>query len=141
LFHFINMSGPPALEVFTDEAVGQTPGGLGNVLSLHSVPRPEGLHSLEKQFALAKNQLQSVLIGMEDVIETALACAFTSGHILLQGAPGLGKTLLAKSIAQVLGLGFNRVQCTADLMPSDFTGTVIRPEGSNEFILSRGPIF
>lgn len=88
-----------------------------------------------------RQQLGSVLFGMETLID-GLAIALTAnGHVLLEGAPGLGKTLLAKSLARVLGNDFGRIQCTADLMPSDMTGMHVFDVTKNQFDLHPGPLF
>jgi MoxR-like ATPase len=90
------------------------------------------------------DQLRRVIVGQSEVIEQVLAAIFTRGHCLLVGVPGLAKTLLVSSIAQVLSVSFKRVQFTPDLMPSDITGTTIldeTAEGKREFRFVRGPIF
>ena len=89
-------------------------------------------------------QLRHVVVGQSEVIEQVLAAIFTRGHCLLVGVPGLAKTLLVSSIAQILSVAFKRVQFTPDLMPSDITGTTILDEtadGKREFRFVRGPIF
>ena len=100
------------------------------------------------QFAQARNQmteqLRRVVIGQNDVIEQILAAIFTRGHCLLVGVPGLAKTLMVASIAEILDVSFKRVQFTPDLMPSDITGTMVLDEneqGRHEFRFVRGPIF
>ena len=100
------------------------------------------------QFSAARaqmtDQLRRVLVGQHDVIEQILAAVFTRGHCLLVGVPGLAKTLMVSSIAQILDVNFKRVQFTPDLMPSDITGTMVldeTPEGKREFRYVRGPIF
>jgi len=89
-------------------------------------------------------QLGKVVIGQADVIEQIMAAIFTRGHCLLVGVPGLAKTLIVSSIAQILDVGFKRIQFTPDLMPSDITGTTVLDEneaGKREFRFVRGPIF
>jgi MoxR-like ATPase len=89
-------------------------------------------------------QLRRVIVGQSEVIEQILAAIFTRGHCLLVGVPGLAKTLMVSSIAQVLDISFKRIQFTPDLMPSDITGTTILDEsetGRREFRYVRGPIF
>ncbi|MCS7020916.1 MAG: MoxR family ATPase [Gemmataceae bacterium] len=89
-------------------------------------------------------QLRRVIVGQTEVIEQVLAAIFTRGHCLLVGVPGLAKTLLVSSIAQILSVSFKRIQFTPDLMPSDITGTMVleeTPEGKREFRFVRGPIF
>ncbi len=90
------------------------------------------------------DQLHRVVVGQGEVIEQVLAAIFTRGHCLLVGVPGLAKTLLVSSIAQILNVAFKRVQFTPDLMPSDITGTTVLEEssdGKREFRFIRGPIF
>src|SRR3954454_9497883 len=90
------------------------------------------------------DQLRRVIVGQAEVIEQILAAIFTRGHCLLVGVPGLAKTLMVSSIAQVLDISFKRVQFTPDRMPSDITGTTILDEsesGRREFRYVRGPIF
>ena len=90
-------------------------------------------------------QLRRVVVGQTDVIEQILAAIFTRGHCLLVGVPGLAKTLMVSSIAQILDVTFKRIQFTPDLMPSDITGTMVMDEaeggGRREFRYVRGPIF
>ena len=89
-------------------------------------------------------QLRRVLVGQNDVIEQILAAVFTRGHCLLVGVPGLAKTLMVSSIAQILDVSFKRVQFTPDLMPSDITGTMVMDQNEQnraEFRFVRGPIF
>jgi MoxR-like ATPase len=89
-------------------------------------------------------QLRRVVVGQGEVIEQVLAAIFTRGHCLLVGVPGLAKTLLVSSIAQILSVSYKRVQFTPDLMPSDITGTTVLEEsadGKREFRFIRGPIF
>jgi MoxR-like ATPase len=100
------------------------------------------------QFAQTRNemleQLGRVIVGQSDVIEQMLAAIFTRGHCLLVGVPGLAKTLMVSSVAQILDVTFKRIQFTPDLMPSDITGTTVLDEneqGKREFRFVRGPVF
>jgi len=90
-------------------------------------------------------ELSKVIVGQHDVIEQLLVALFARGHCLLVGVPGLAKTLMIRSLADSLSLGFNRIQFTPDLMPSDITGTEVIQEdkatGSRAFKFLRGPIF
>ncbi|MBL7662421.1 AAA family ATPase [bacterium] len=91
-----------------------------------------------------ETNLSVILVGMDEIVRLALSALFAGGHVLLEGAPGLGKTLLVKSIAKSLGLSFNRIQFTSDLMPSDITGTQVLTEdesGRRKFQFKQGPIF
>ncbi len=91
-----------------------------------------------------QQELHKVIIGQHEVIEQLFAAIFTGGHCLLEGVPGLAKTLMVSSLAKILDVGFNRVQFTPDLMPSDITGTNVLEEdqsGRREFRFVQGPIF
>lgn len=82
-----------------------------------------------------------VIVGKEEVIEKMLACLLSNGHVLLNDVPGVGKTMLARSLAVSVGLEFNRIQCTPDLLPSDVTGLNILDTRRNEFTFKKGPVF
>ncbi len=91
-----------------------------------------------------QNELQKVIVGQHDVIEQLFAAIFTRGHCLLEGVPGLAKTLMVSTLARILDVGFKRIQFTPDLMPSDITGTNVLEEdntGRREFRFVEGPIF
>ena len=94
-------------------------------------------------FTALTKELQRVIVGQAEVVERLLIAFFAGGHALLEGVPGLGKTLLAKSFAQTLGLSFKRIQCTPDLMPADILGTqlVVDRGGHKQFEFSKGPVF
>ena len=90
------------------------------------------------------DQLANVIVGQEEVIEQLLISLFAGGNCLITGAPGLAKTLLVRSIAQIFDLNFRRIQFTPDLMPADITGTEIlqeTPDGSRQMQFVKGPIF
>ncbi len=91
-----------------------------------------------------KEQISRVIVGHDDVVHGVLTCLMVGGHCLLEGVPGLGKTLLVRTLAQTLHLDFNRIQFTPDLMPSDILGTNMvmeTPEGKRVFEFQEGPIF
>jgi MoxR-like ATPase len=91
-----------------------------------------------------QEELQKVIVGQEEVIEQLFAAIFTRGHCLLEGVPGLAKTLMVSTLARILDVGFKRVQFTPDLMPSDITGTNVLEEddtGRRRFRFVEGPIF
>lgn len=90
---------------------------------------------------LLRSRLNSAIRGKEDVIELVLACLFSNGHLLLEDLPGLGKTTLAKTLANALGGQYARVQCTPDLMPSDITGFSMFNQKTREFEFCAGPVF
>jgi MoxR-like ATPase len=89
----------------------------------------------------ARHETGKVIIGQHDVIEKALIAIFTGGHALIEGVPGVAKTLLVRTLARVLGCEFARIQFTPDLMPSDITGTNVFNLQRNEFTLIKGPLF
>ncbi len=94
-------------------------------------------------YVSAKTQIRQAIVGHEEIIDGVLTCLFASGHALLEGVPGLGKTLLIRTLARALHLSFSRIQFTPDLMPADVTGTtiVVETEHGREFQFRRGPIF
>ncbi len=94
-------------------------------------------------FHRLESEVSKVIVGHDDVIRKVLIAFFAGGHVLLEGVPGLGKTLLVKSLSQVLGMSFKRIQFTPDLMPSDIVGTQVLAEsdGRREFQFKKGPIF
>lgn len=85
--------------------------------------------------------LETVIVGKRPVLERVLWAVLGDGHVLIEDVPGLAKTLIAKSFAAGLGLGFRRVQFTPDLLPADITGTYVFDRKTGEFVLRRGPIF
>ncbi len=88
-----------------------------------------------------KEQVGKVIIGQRDVIDQALVVVLAGGHALVEGVPGVGKTLLVRALAKTMGGRFSRIQFTPDLMPADITGTNVFNMKSNEFVLSPGPVF
>src|SRR4051812_24992467 len=103
------------------------------------------VEKLQKGYHNLKSELGKVIVGQEQVIEELLIALFCKGHALLVGVPGLAKTLLISTLAKTLGLSFNRIQFTPDLMPSDITGTEVieddKTQGGRSLRFVRGPIF
>ncbi len=98
----------------------------------------------QETFRRLEAEVEKAIVGMEDVVQAALIAICARGHVLFEGAPGLGKTLLVKSLAEALGLEFKRIQFTPDLMPSDVTGTQVLTEdasGARSFVFKPGPVF
>ena len=89
----------------------------------------------------ARAEVHKVIIGQDGVIDNALIAIFTGHHALIEGVPGVAKTLLVRTLARVLGCEFNRIQFTPDLMPADITGTSVFNLQRNEFTLIKGPVF
>jgi len=98
-----------------------------------------------RMFELLHSEIGKVIVGYEDIIEDVLICLFCGGHVLLEGVPGLGKTLLVRTLSSAFSLEFRRIQFTPDLMPADIIGTNIVMEdpatGRRQFHYQRGPIF
>jgi MoxR-like ATPase len=102
------------------------------------------VEGFQKQFNAVKQELAKVIVGYDDIIECAIMSLLASGHVLLEGVPGLGKTKLVSTLSEVVHLKFSRIQFTPDLMPADITGTNIVREGDKgEKVLEfqTGPIF
>ena len=97
-----------------------------------------------ERFAAIEREVGQVIVGMPGIVRQTMVAICAGGHVLLEGVPGLGKTLLVKSLSRTLGLPFKRIQFTPDLMPSDITGTQILSEdeqGRRRFVFKPGPIF
>jgi len=97
----------------------------------------------QQTFARLEGEVRKVIVGHDDVLRKVLIAFFAGGHVLLEGVPGLGKTLLVKTLSHALGISFKRIQFTPDLMPSDIVGTQVLAEsnGRREFQFKKGPIF
>lgn len=100
----------------------------------------EAIDYLAKLNGQLKSEIEKVIVGQEDVIHQVLLSIFSNGHVLLVGVPGLAKTLLVNTISRVLGLDFNRIQFTPDLMPGDIVGNEIF-NAQKEFEFIKGPVF
>src|SRR6185295_859530 len=104
----------------------------------------EKCEAFRKTFTMLLDEIGKVVVGHKHVVEGVLMCLFGGGNVLLEGVPGLGKTLLVRTLARCLDLPFNRIQFTPDLMPADIVGTNIvmeDPGGGRFFQFQRGPIF
>lgn len=100
----------------------------------------QAVDTLASRYHELRNEIAKIIVGQDEVVKAVLISLFSNGHSLLVGVPGLAKTLLVSTIAEVLDLEFKRIQFTPDLMPSDITGTEILDE-SRHFKFNRGPIF
>ena len=104
----------------------------------------EKIQSFRKDYEALRAEIGKVIVGHDAIVEGTLIAVFSGGHVLLEGVPGLGKTLLVRTLSEVLDMSFNRIQFTPDLMPADILGTNIVMEtagGKREFQFQRGPIF
>jgi MoxR-like ATPase len=104
-------------------------------------PLKDGLEKLSTRVMLAKREIAKAVVGQESTIDLILAAIFVGGHILLEGVPGIAKTLTAKLVARSLSVGFSRIQFTPDLMPTDVTGTSVFNLKTSEFNFMKGPVF
>ncbi len=105
----------------------------------------KAVKEFQRKFQRLRDEVGKAIVGHDDVVEGVLTCLFVSGHALLEGVPGLGKTYLVRSLARALTLDFSRIQFTPDLMPADIIGTnVIREDpatGRRDFEFQKGPLF
>ena len=104
----------------------------------------EHLQSFHESYTALRGEIAKVIVGHDAIVEGTLIALLAGGHVLLEGVPGLGKTLLVRTLSEVLDISFNRIQFTPDLMPADILGTNIVmevPGGRREFQFQKGPIF
>jgi len=110
-----------------------------------TAPAEQQVAQFREAFVRLRDEVGKMIVGHRDVVEGVLVCLFAGGHTLLEGVPGLGKTLLIRTLAQALSLDFSRIQFTPDLMPADIIGTNIITEdpatGRRHFEFQRGPLF
>ena len=99
------------------------------------------MENLARLTAHIRTELAKVIVGQQETVDQLLVVLACGGHALLEGVPGLAKTLTIKTLARICGLGFQRVQCTADLMPADIIGTNVFNLATSQFTLHSGPIF
>jgi len=111
------------------------------VLKQNAESAEHRLHATGQLIAHARQELGRVIAGQSEVIEEVLIAVLCQGHALLEGVPGIAKTLIVKSFGKLLGLGFQRVQATPDLMPADILGTTILRQGTESFTFHAGPVF
>lgn len=106
------------------------------------IPRPDPALGATTQFIKnIRTRVGSVVVGQDTVVERILIALFTGGHLLLQGVPGLAKTLLVATVSKTIDLAFARIQFTIDLLPSDIVGSEVLDPRTNEFRVNKGPIF
>ena len=100
-----------------------------------------GLKSLQEKVDAIKKEMAKVIVGQDQMIEMMIVALLADGHVLLEGVPGIAKTLTAKLLSKLISTHFSRIQFTPDLMPSDVTGTTVFNSGSSKFEFNPGPIF
>ena len=110
--------------------------------NITSLPEPQiELSKLQEAVYAIKNEIGKTVVGQNKMIDLMLAALFTNGHGLIEGVPGIAKTLAAKVLAKTLSVNFSRIQFTPDLMPTDVIGTTVFNMKTSEFIFNRGPVF
>ena len=102
---------------------------------------PTGPSAQREVIERARQALGTIILGKDEQISLAIACLLARGHLLIEDLPGLGKTMLAQSLARVLGLSFRRIQFTSDLLPADIIGVSVFRQESGEFEFQPGPVF
>jgi len=102
---------------------------------------PVGIDGLHAAVDKARTSLNRIILGKDREIALALACLLGRGHLLIEDLPGLGKTILAQSLAKVLGLSYQRIQFTSDLLPADIIGVSVFQQASGAFVFQPGPVF
>lgn len=110
----------------------------------HTMSTESQIASFRQSYSALRDEIGKVIVGHTDIVDGTLIAILAGGHVLLEGVPGLGKTLLVRTLSEVLDLSFSRIQFTPDLMPADILGTNIvmeTPDGRREFQFQRGPIF
>lgn len=101
----------------------------------------EKIEELQNVLAHARRQVGKVIVGQERAVDSSLIAIFAGGHVLIEGVPGVAKTLLVRTLAQLLGCDFQRIQFTPDVTPSDIIGSKVFNPQTNEFVLVKGPVF
>ena len=104
----------------------------------------EQLEKFRDDFLKLRSEVGKVIVGQNDIVEGTLTALIAGGHVLLEGVPGLGKTMLVRTLADALHLKFQRIQFTPDLMPADLIGTNVvleAPDGRKKFEFQQGPVF
>ncbi len=122
---------PPASEGFGDEQAEQSQWGRNRL----------AVDKISDAVDRVKDEIHKVVIGQEDMLDLLLVALLSGGHVLLEGVPGIAKTMTAKLLAKSIDTGFSRIQFTPDLMPSDVVGTTVFNMKTAEFTFSEGPIF
>ena len=92
-------------------------------------------------FQQLKSEISKVIVGQQNMIDRLLIALLADGHVLLEGVPGLAKTLAIKTLAEAIAVDFSRIQFTPDLLPADVTGTLIYNQKSEQFTVKKGPVF
>src|SRR4026209_432483 len=111
--------------------------------TLETQPAELSVEAFADRARAIETEIKSVIVGQDELVRQTLICLIANGHALLEGVPGLGKTMLVRTIADVIDCEFNRIQFTPDLMPADIVGTnvLIEQDGQRQFRFKPGPVF
>ena len=109
-------------------------------MSTQALPKSD-LNEIAARLDAIKAEINSVFIGRPEVVDLAMTAVLASGHLLIEDAPGSGKTAMSRALATCLGLDFQRIQCTNDLLPADITGMSVFDSKSGSFTFREGPVF
>ncbi|MCX8488545.1 MAG: AAA family ATPase, partial [Opitutales bacterium] len=104
-------------------------------------PNPAAVQAAHQFVADVRTRVGKVVVGQDVVVERVMIALLTGGHLLLQGMPGLAKTLLVNTVAKAIALDFRRIQFTVDMLPSDIVGSEVVDQKTGEFRIHRGPVF
>lgn len=115
------------------------PGDNASIPPYHA--QPSSAHAAQQIYNAVIEQVGKIFVGQDELVHTSLVSLFSGGHLLIEGVPGLGKTLFVRTLGRVLGCQFGRIQFTADLMPSDVTGAPIFDMKTQDFRFRPGPVF
>ncbi len=112
-------------------------------MSTETISLENAAKTFTEDYAKLRTEIEKAVVGQDEIVEGVLVCLFAGGHALLEGVPGLGKTLLIRTLSDALHLDFSRIQFTPDLMPADITGTtvVVETESGRDFEFRQGPLF
>ena len=109
---------------------------------MQNTSQAKARHQREReQISALRREINKVIIGQDYMVERILICLLAGGHILLEGVPGLAKSLTANTVADAIGVGFKRIQFTPDLLPADILGTEVYQQKTGEFFIKKGPVF
>lgn len=131
---------PESSEAAETPAKQETPAFAATEQTFHG-PAKADLDFVNGIFEKTKNEMQKVVVGNDSLIELILAAMFSGGHVLLEGVPGVAKTMMAKLISECMNIQFKRIQFTPDLLPSDLIGVTLFNMQKTEFVFKKGPIF
>jgi MoxR-like ATPase len=135
---------PPGSPVTLSRSSARSaPAGSADAAGAETKTPAARVEDFRETFNRIRSELARVIVGQTEVLEQILIAMFAGGHVLIEGVPGTGKTLIVRTLGQALNLSFNRIQFTIDLMPADITGTRVLAEqdGQREMVFARGPVF